>query len=96
MRLDCPPPNFDKYVCKYVFKIKSGLYVGDVNKKIREYIIDVLSNQCSNYVIRLIWNNAKSHSGFEFFEINGSSNKTTIDFDGIMIPKIQRKSTKIN
>lgn len=88
------PPNFDKFVCKYLFKIKSGLYIGDVTKPLRDFLIKLVSDNYSDGIIFFIWNNANSHCGFELFEISRNGGDNTLNFDGIRIPKLKRKSSK--
>ena len=85
------PTNFDKLLDNTLFKVKSGLYVGNVTKRVRENIRESIIKNYTTGSIFMIWNNANSHSGFELIEISGDSNKNTLDFDGIIMPIIKSK-----
>lgn len=82
------PPNFDKFVAKHLFKIRTGLYIGDVSSRIKDWLIKTVTTSNIKGSVVIAWSNSKSHAGFELFEYSGDGSKTICDFDGLKLPKI--------
>lgn len=74
------PSTFNKILVPYMYKIDSGLYVGDVTRKIYEELLELIPIHigCGSAII--VWKNGMSDIGFD---LTGVGNTNLIDIDGI-------------
>lgn len=86
------PPNCERVLLPYLYKIRSDTYCGDVTKRVLEYILAELPKHIGIGNAILMWKNSKAPCGFELFEITGDSNSLALDFDGILLMKNSAKS----
>jgi CRISPR-associated protein Cas2 len=68
----------------WLLEIRAGVYVGEFNRKIREYLWTqvVEGIEAGNAVI--IWRDPGNEAGFEF-ETVGNNRRVPIDFDGVKL-----------
>ena len=86
------PPNCERVLLPYLYKVRTNLYCGDVTKRVLEYILLELPRHTGSGNAILLWKNAKAPCGFELFEITGDANSLALDFDGILLMKNSAKS----
>ena len=81
------PPNFGKCVLPYLYKIRGGLYVGDVTRRVLDYLLEVVPRHVGAGQALVLWKNSKAPCGFELFEITGDGVCKGKDIDGITFLK---------
>ena len=80
IKFDKPPTIIHKFLLPYLYKFDSGLYVGDVTKKVYLTILDKITMNIGNGSATVIWSNGLSPTGFDVERVGGS--KLT-NMDGI-------------
>ena len=81
------PPKLRGYLTKYMFQISSGVYVGNVNAKIRDAIWDRIIDMSESTTKAIFVHTTNTEQGFEFKTLHNSWKP--IDYDGlelILIP----------
>jgi CRISPR-associated protein Cas2 len=79
------PHSLEGVIGTYLFKVDTGLWVGDVTRRVQEYLLEVLYAKVSKGRAVLIWKNSKTTQGFEIFEITGEGVKKLREIDGILL-----------
>lgn len=77
------PPRMRGRLAIWLLEVRAGVYVGDVNKRIREMIWEQVLALAEDGNVVMAW--ASSHeSGFEF-QTYGSNRRQPIDYDGLRL-----------
>ncbi|WP_017429516.1 type I-E CRISPR-associated endoribonuclease Cas2e [Vreelandella jeotgali] len=77
------PPRMRGRLAIWLLEVRAGVYVGDVNKRIREMIWEQVLTLAEDGNVVMAW--ASSHeSGFEF-QTYGSNRRQPIDYDGLRL-----------
>ena len=74
--------KLDSLLKPYLFRVKAGLYIGQVTRRLLDYFLEEIPKTSSSEVI-LIWSNLSTVEGFEVFEIGGGAKKRVVDIDGL-------------
>jgi CRISPR-associated endoribonuclease Cas2 subtype I-E len=72
--------SFHKIILPYMYKVDTGLYVGDVTRKIYEQLLEQVRLHIGTGECVFIWKNAKSSTGFD---ITGVGSLKCVDLDGL-------------
>lgn len=77
------PPRMRGRLAIWLLEVRAGVYVGDVNKRIREMIWEQVLALAEDGNVVMAW--ASLHeSGFEF-QTYGSNRRQPIDYDGLRL-----------
>lgn len=81
------PSTFKKIVLPYLYEERSGLYIGEVTRKILEYLLEIIPDHIGNGHCFLYWKDARSPKGFITYEIIGDGGTKAVEIDGITFYK---------
>jgi hypothetical protein len=82
------PPKFEKCLLVYLYRIHTGIYVGDVTIRVLDYLKEEIPKHIGRGYVRLIWKNSLSPRGFDYFEFSGDGVNKYILLDGLEFPII--------
>lgn len=70
---------------RYLFDMGKGLYIGDVNKRVLDYLREALDSVGhGKWTVLLAWQDRLSVSGFEVIEFGGGADGRTQEIDGLI------------
>lgn len=75
------PPRLRGRLNVYLLEVRTGLYVGDVSKRVRDMLWEQVCSFCKNGNAALIWN-TNTESGFDFLTI-GPNRRVPVEMDGL-------------
>ncbi len=70
----------------WLLEIRSGVYVGDVSRKVREMIWDQIQRQAENGNVVMAWG-TNTESGFDFITY-GKNRRIPVDYEGLRLVSI--------
>ena len=82
------PPNFERCLLVYLYKLRAGVFVGDVTSRVLDYLKAEIPRFVGRGHVYLVWKNSLSPRGFELFEISGDGAKESVDIDGLVFPLV--------
>lgn len=77
------PPRLRGRLAIWLIEVRAGVYIGDVNYKIREMIWDQIISSIEQGNIVFAWT-TNTESGFDFKTL-GINKRSPIDFDGLKL-----------
>jgi CRISPR-associated protein Cas2 len=67
----------------WLLEVRAGLYVGDVSKRVREMLWNLVEGDVENGNAVMAWS-SNNESGFELATV-GPNRRIPVDFDGLML-----------
>ncbi|MBN1577048.1 MAG: type I-E CRISPR-associated endoribonuclease Cas2 [Chitinispirillaceae bacterium] len=87
------PPRLRGRLNVYLIEIRTGVYVGDVSKRVREMLWEQVCSFCKDGNAALIWSTS-TESGFDFVTI-GPNRRVPVIMDGLKLVAIHPGKEKI-
>lgn len=88
------PPRLRGRLNVYLIEIRTGLYVGDVSKRVREMLWDQVCAFCQDGNASVIWN-TNTEYGFDF-ETIGPNRRVPVILDGLKLVSIYPDKEEAN
>lgn len=82
--LETAPPRLRGRLAVWLLEVRAGVYVGDYNRRIREYIWHQVTEGIEDGNAVLIWRDPGEEAGFRF-ETVGKNRRVPVDFDGVRL-----------
>lgn len=82
--LENAPPRLRGRMAIWLLEVRAGVYVGDYNRKIREYLWRQVTEGIGDGNAVLVWREAGAEAGFEF-ETTGANRRVPVDYDGLRL-----------
>jgi len=86
------PPRLRGRLNVYLIEIRTGLYVGDVSKRVREMLWEQVCSFCRDGNAALIWSTT-TESGYDFVTI-GPNRRVPVVMDGLKLVSILPEGNK--
>ena len=77
------PPRLRGRLAIWLLEVRAGVYVGDVSRRVREMIWDIVVKGCSEGNAVMAWS-PNTESGFDFLTW-GTNRREPIEMDGIKL-----------
>ena len=77
------PPRLRGRLALWLVEVRSGVYVGDANRRVREMIWDNLEKGIADGNAVMAWN-TNTESGFDFMTL-GTNRRIPVEMDGIKL-----------
>lgn len=68
----------------WLLEIRGGVYVGEFNRKVREYLWNQVVEGIEDGNAVIVWRDPGNEAGFEF-ETVGRNRRVPVDFDGVKL-----------
>jgi len=81
--LENAPPRLRGRLAIWLLEVRAGVYVGNYNKRIREYLWQQVEDSIEDGNAVIVWA-ANTESGFEFQTL-GKNRRVPADYDGIQL-----------
>ncbi|WP_148862253.1 type I-E CRISPR-associated endoribonuclease Cas2e [Marinobacter fonticola] len=85
------PPRLRGRLAVWLLEIRAGVYVGDVNKRIREMIWEQVGLMAEEGNVAMAWS-SPHESGFEF-QTHGENRRVPTDHDGLNLVRFLPQNT---
>ncbi|MEQ1439986.1 type I-E CRISPR-associated endoribonuclease Cas2e [Fontimonas sp. SYSU GA230001] len=82
--LENAPPRLRGRMAVWLLEIRAGVYVGEYNRKIREYLWSQVIEGIEDGNAVIVWRDSGKEAGFEF-ETVGRNRRVPVDFDGVKL-----------
>lgn len=82
--LETAPPRLRGRLAVWMLEVRAGVYVGDYNRRIREYLWNQVTEGIEDGNAVLIWRDSGKEAGFQF-ETIGKNRRVPVDFDGVRL-----------
>ena len=83
IEVESVPPRLRGRLNVYLIEIRTGLYVGDVSRRVREMLWKQVCAFCRDGNAAMIWN-TNTESGFDFVTV-GPNRRVPVDLDGLKL-----------
>ena len=77
------PPRLRGRLNVYLIEVRTGLYVGDVSKRVREVLWEQVTSYCKEGNASMIWS-TNTESGYDF-ETIGPNRRIPVLMDGLKL-----------
>ena len=77
------PPRLRGRLNVYLIEVRTGLYVGDVSRRVRELLWEQVVAYCKDGNAAMIWS-ASNESGFDFMTV-GPNRRIPVEMDGVKL-----------
>lgn len=68
----------------WLLEVRAGVYVGEYNRRVREYVWDQVVQGIADGNAVIAWRDLSNEAGFSF-ETVGKSRRVPIEFDGVRL-----------
>jgi CRISPR-associated protein Cas2 len=82
--LENAPPRLRGRLAVWLLEVRAGVYVGEFNRKVREYIWDQVAEGIEDGNAVVVWRDPGNEAGFEFQTV-GCNRRVPVDFDGLKL-----------
>ncbi|MDB5969452.1 MAG: type CRISPR-associated endoribonuclease Cas2 [Hydrocarboniphaga sp.] len=79
--LENAPPRLRGRMAIWLLEVRAGVYVGDYNRKIREYLWNQVREGIEGGNAVIAWKDATDEAGFRFDTV-GQNRRVPVDYDG--------------
>ena len=79
--LENAPPRLRGRMAIWLLEVRAGVYVGDYNRRIREYLWQQVVEGIDTGNAIIAWNDPKAEEGFRFDTV-GKNRRVPVDYDG--------------
>ena len=78
------PPRLRGRLAVWLLEIRAGVYVGEYNRKVREYIWNQIAEGIEEGNGVMAWRDTGNEAGFEFDTV-GKNRRVPVEFDGVRL-----------
>lgn len=82
--LENAPPRLRGRLAIWLLEVRAGVYVGEYNRKVREYVWDQVVQGIADGNAVIAWRDPGNEAGFNF-ETVGKSRRVPVEFDGVRL-----------
>lgn len=82
--LENAPPRLRGRLAIWLLEVRAGVYLGEYNRKIREYLWLQVTDGIEDGNAVIAWRDAGNEAGFEFDTI-GKNRRVPVEFDGVTL-----------
>ncbi len=82
--LENAPPRLRGRMAIWLLEVRAGVYVGDYNKRIREYLWEQVTEGIADGNAVIAWRDPGQESGMRF-DTCGANRRVPVDFDGVRL-----------
>ncbi len=82
--LENAPPRLRGRLAVWLLEVRAGVYVGEYNRRVREYIWNQVENGINGGNAVIMWRSSGTEAGFEFQTV-GQNRRVPVDFDGVKL-----------
>lgn len=82
--LENAPPRLRGRLAVWLLEVRAGVYVGEYNRKVREYIWSQVVQGVDQGNAVIAWRDSGNEAGFNF-ETVGLSRRVPVEFDGVRL-----------
>lgn len=82
--LENAPPRLRGRMAIWLLEVRAGVYLGDYNRKIREYLWAQVLAGIDNGNAVIAWRDPANEAGFEFATA-GKNRRVPVEFDGVTL-----------
>lgn len=82
--LENAPSRLRGRLAVWLLEVRAGVYVGDYNRRVREYLWDQVVRGIDDGNAVIVWRSPGNEAGFEF-ETVGNNRRVPIEFDGVRL-----------
>lgn len=82
--LENAPPRLRGRMAVWLLEVRAGIYVGEYNRKVREYLWKQVCEGISDGNAVIVWRDPGNEAGFEF-ETVGKNRRVPVDYDGVRL-----------
>lgn len=84
MVLENAPPRLRGRLAIWLLEVRAGVYVGDYNTRIREYLWQQVTEGIADGNAVIAWRDLGQESGIHF-DTCGANRRVPVDFDGVRL-----------
>ncbi len=81
--VECVPPRLRGRLNVYLIEVRTGVYVGDASKRVREMLWDQVCSWCKEGNAVMIWT-TNTESGYDFVTV-GPNRRMPVEMDGLKL-----------
>lgn len=89
--LENAPPRLRGRLAIWMLEVRAGVYVGEFNRKVREYIWNQVVGGIEDGNAVIAWRDPGNEAGFEFDTV-GKNRRVPVDFDGVKLVEFQQQA----
>ena len=82
--LENAPPRLRGRLAVWLLEVRAGVYAGEYNKRVREYLWKQVVEMIESGNAVIIWRESGEEAGFRF-ETIGKNRRVPVDFDGVQV-----------
>lgn len=82
--VETAPPRLRGRLAVWLLEVRAGVYVGEYNRRVREYIWNQVVDGIEDGNAVLIWRDLGQEAGFRF-ETLGKNRRVPVDYDGVRL-----------
>lgn len=82
--LESAPPRLRGRMAIWLLEVRAGVYLGDYNRKIREYLWEQVIAGIDDGNAVIAWRDPADEAGFRF-QTAGKNRRLPVDFDGVTL-----------
>lgn len=82
--LENAPPRLRGRLAIWLLEVRAGVYVGDYNRRVREYLWNQIVKGIDEGNAVIVWRSPGNEAGFEF-ETIGKNRRIPVEFDGVKL-----------
>ena len=82
--LENAPPRLRGRLAIWMLEVRAGVYIGEFNRKVREYIWKQVTEGIEDGNAVIAWRDPGNEAGFEFDTV-GRNRRVPVDFDGVKL-----------
>ena len=82
--LENAPPRLRGRLAIWMLEVRAGVYLGEYNRKIREYLWTQVTEGIDEGNAVIAWRDAGNEAGFEF-DTAGNNRRVPVEFDGVRL-----------
>lgn len=82
--LENAPPRLRGRMAIWLLEVRAGVYVGEFNRRVREYIWNQVVEGIEEGNAVIAWRDPSNEAGFEFDTV-GKNRRVPVDFDGVRL-----------
>lgn len=91
--LENAPPRLRGRMAIWLLEVRAGVYVGNYNRKIREYLWRQVTEGIGDGNGVLVWREPGAEAGFKF-ETTGTNRRVPVDYDGLWLVEFLPEAAK--
>jgi CRISPR-associated protein Cas2 len=82
--LENAPPRLRGRLAIWLLEVRAGVYVGEYNRRVREYVWDQVVQGIADGNAAIAWRDSGNEAGFDFDTV-GKNRRVPVEFDGVRL-----------